>query len=132
MRAYLTGNFLAGLEDAGVPEDVLRTPVRRVANVEDDAVEIEDHLRLPTVWEMFGIQSDSPYAETAGNQARLEYYTGAAQRIKYAGNSAGWYWTASPPSSGSNYFCAVYTTGSTSNYNAGIGDGGVAPAFRVK
>jgi hypothetical protein len=143
MRKYLvkddnvagSGNFLAGLQAAGVPQDVLWAPVRYAANGGSTATNadvIEDLLWLPTAWEMFDSQSSSPSVETAGNQAWLDYYTEDAQRIKYGGNAAVFYWTASPSSADSYYFCTVYTTGIASKYGANNGEGGVVPAFCVK
>jgi hypothetical protein len=133
MRGYLTGVFLTGLTAAGVPDTVLWTPTRYVANKgtgADGEDTITDALWLPTRWEMFGI-SGSVY-ETAANQARLEYYTSDALRIKYnTSNAAASYWLASPYTSSATEFCNVYTDG----YWAVDGAPttlGCAPAFCVK
>jgi hypothetical protein len=54
MRVYLTGEFLSGLKDAGVPEGVLWGPSRVVSGKENGAKTINDTLWLPTEREMFG------------------------------------------------------------------------------
>ncbi|MDR3247283.1 MAG: DUF6273 domain-containing protein [Treponema sp.] len=121
MKNYLTGDFLTGLEAAGVPESVLWASKRYVANKgNDDATAadlIEDKLWLPTEWEMFGSNTylDTTH-ETAANQARLEYYTTDTRRIKYnVSNSANWYFLASPDSGSADNFCNVDTTGGADN-----------------
>ncbi|GHV22549.1 hypothetical protein FACS189494_09530 [Spirochaetia bacterium] len=110
MRKYLvpvsgvggTGNFLTGLINAGVPEDFLWAPSRRVWNGSGSEVAgtIEDTIFLPTAWEMFGENrsSHSTY-ETVDNQGRFAYYTSNNSRMKrrLAGFEAGSeYWEASP------------------------------------
>jgi hypothetical protein len=82
MKSYITGPFLTGLINAGVPGDILWAPTRYVANKGygvDGTHEIRDELWLPTEREMFG---DGPWGEwgpkssadyeTPQNQARLE------------------------------------------------------------
>jgi hypothetical protein len=145
MRAYLTpvadkagsGNFLAGLTAAGVPDSVLWAPARYIANGGGNGATvadiITDKLWLPTEREMFGSRtySNSIY-ETAANQARLEYYGENSKRIKHkSGSSRQWYWEASPEAADASSFCAVDYAGTTANGDAGI-VGGCAPAFCVK
>jgi hypothetical protein len=95
---------------------------------------IQDKLWLPTVREMFGDNrryTNDTY-ETAANQARLEYYTSDAVRMKYdADNSRMWYWLASPYSASAADFCNVNHTGITGSYDASS-VGGCAPAFCVR
>jgi hypothetical protein len=140
MRAYLTGAFLTGLKNAGVPDSVLWAPTRYVANAEwhseseGDTQMIQDKLWLPTVWEMFGDnqgRANDTY-ETAANQARLEYYTSDQSRTKWhtKNNSSMRYWLASPVSSSDNLFCNVLPNGAASIYYAGS-VGGCAPAFPI-
>jgi hypothetical protein len=87
VRNYLIYNFLPGLIEAGVPDDVLWAPSRRVANKVEGATGadiITDKLWLPTEWEMFGstIISNGTW-ENAGNQGRLAYYANNESRVKY-------------------------------------------------
>jgi hypothetical protein len=136
MKTYLLDNFLPGLTAAGVPDSVLWAPTRSVANKGSNANgthTVTDKLWLPTDREMFGARTYSVDAhETAANQARLEYYTSNALRVKYnASNAAGWYWQASPHSASSTHFCTVGVDGYTYN-NVASSVGGCAPAFSVK
>jgi hypothetical protein len=164
MRSYLvpteddpnSGKFLDGLKNAGVPEDRLFAPKRYVTNngkrYDDDTGdsdlaagvdEIEDTVWLPTERELFGVPDASNEAyETAANQARLEYYSGAdedeanAKRVKYTGGgNAGSYWGASPgqanPGASNGSFCEVTMDGAAS-YAPPDQVNGVAPAFCVK
>jgi hypothetical protein len=146
MRKYLvpvdgaegSGNFLAGLITAGVPEDVLWAPARYVANGgSEDATgfdKINDILWLPTEWEMLGdrVFSSEDY-ETVENQARLEYYNSKDRCKKYLKTDPGvhFYWDASPKSSDSASFCDVDSSGGGNSYNASY-NAGVAPAFCVR
>jgi hypothetical protein len=143
MRTYLTGNFLTGLNNAGVPDGVLWGPVRYLSAGTNGTgtTKITDKLWLPTEREMFGSGSKSADGEKAGNQARLEYYTDYNTRLKsWYGNAAYypdmkngsglWYWTGSAYSGGSASFCIVYFGGSPHFDGASYADG-VAPAFCV-
>jgi hypothetical protein len=129
MRLYLTGNFLAGLKNAGVPEAVLWAPKRALSTGtgNTNAATVTDRLWLPTERELF--QDSSAYysagSETAANQAQLAYYTNNSTRIK--GSS---YWTGSAHSSDALSFCDVYSTGISTNAIASTAIG-VAPAFCV-
>jgi hypothetical protein len=142
MRIYLTNNFLPGLINAGVPEDVLWEPSRRVANKggsgADAANIITDKLWLPTEREMFGARtySNATY-ETSANQASFTgFYANAGARIKYnASNEEGWlpgtYWLASPYTLSNGIFCYVNTSGAV--YGGGaLTVRGIAPAFCVR
>jgi hypothetical protein len=136
MRDYVMGNFLDGLEKAGVPKGVLWGPKRYVsAGMNGSGVsELSDLLWLPTVWELYenGVDyeySDSKLAaagETAENQARLEYYTDSDSCTK-----SNWYWLASAYAAGASSFCHVNGSGITTNYGASSA-GGCAPAFCVQ
>jgi hypothetical protein len=135
------GNFLTGLLAAGVPQDILWAPSRRVANkggsgADVTADTIADKLWLPTEWEMFGTRtySNATY-ETLDNQASFTgFYTTPSTRIKYKTNTndGDWYWLASPDSNSTNYFCLVnhFTGGATDVVHA-THVLGVAPAFCV-
>jgi hypothetical protein len=144
MRKYLTpvggdsesGKFLAGLKNAGVPEEALWAPMRMVsAKEEAGPAEIDDLLWLPTEREMFGGNSYSVSAdEMPENQARLEYYGNDTIRQKFVSNQPNeWYWEASPYS-GSMSFCvmtnAIGTAFASANF-AGV-VGGCVPAFCVR
>jgi hypothetical protein len=151
MRKYLTqvedvegsgdfvdgsGKFLAGLITAGVPEDVLWDPARKVSfrnyyegvSVQNTKI-IKDKLWLPTAAEV-GI-SGGPEEEDTENQARLEYNSNNAKFIENgSGYGKEWYWLASPNPPNSDKFCAVDNDGS------GVSETvteslGVAPAFCV-
>jgi hypothetical protein len=141
MRKYLSGPFLAGLIDAGVPDQVLWPPARMVQILNDATDEdlplaqIEDTLWLPTAWEMTGSATANVPEETVGNQARLEYYASPASRVKYDASGAKQYWLASTCSNNDTVFASTKTDG---NVQAGMGDYGaetpygVAPAFCVQ
>ncbi|MDR1229994.1 MAG: hypothetical protein LBK61_01190 [Spirochaetaceae bacterium] len=128
-----SGNFLAGLIKAGVPEGVLWGPARVMATKSDPPTEtITDLLWLPTEWEMFGTQDSSINVENAQNQARLEYYVTPTFRRK--GNPSIMpgminYWLASATTNSGN-FCAVDSSAG-SNATASTAHG-VAPAFCVQ
>jgi hypothetical protein len=148
MRAYLTGNFLAGLEAAGVP-DVLWSPERVVAKGGDKegATKVTDALWLPTEREMiFGIadhpsfDSMSQYSETSSNQAWLEYYTDNDSRCKknVTDTSDDNYWLASPSYAfdihDNAYFCYVTENGTIGPLDPSMlvtEAYGVVPAFCV-
>jgi hypothetical protein len=134
MRSYLTGNFFAGLKNAGVPESVFWAPSRRLWNTWGEWDVIQDLLWLPTEYEMFGstVMSNSTY-ETSGNQARLSYYQGDGDRKKYGVNSsANHYWLSSAGTYESfNTFVHVNTNGGP-NYANVFDELGIAPAFCVQ
>ncbi|MDR1363146.1 MAG: DUF6273 domain-containing protein, partial [Spirochaetaceae bacterium] len=154
MRTYLTGNFLTGLKNAGVPEGVLWGPGRALSKGKNGtgAAPVSDKLWLPTEREMFGPEIYfSPNGETADNQARLAYYTDDYSRHKaWYGDSSGYYpdmkkifangmdlggagmiyWMGSAYFSGSASFCMVNRGGMTS-YESASSVIGVAPAFCV-
>jgi hypothetical protein len=149
MRKYLVkvdgkgGNFLEGLNNAGMPREVLWAPTRRVANGGNNATgtdEKNDLLWLPTEREMFGDLGLPSYhysnpQETAENQARLEYYPANDNiyRVKYTGNgTASHYWEGSPYCGGSQLFCCVISNGVPSGGNNANNVEGVAPAFCVR
>jgi hypothetical protein len=132
MKQYLVGNYLAGLTAAGVPNTVLWAPKRYARNGADTGADvIEDTLWLPTELEMRGARTfSSATYETAANQARLEYYTTNALRIKYmSDNSAMYFWLASVNSA--SFFCHS-ETGGTAGYNYATAAFGCAPAFCVR
>ncbi|GMO67458.1 MAG: hypothetical protein Ta2A_15660 [Treponemataceae bacterium] len=153
MRAYLTGNFLAGLKAAGgLTDAMLWAPKRKVWNgflqsesgsSANTAVDtIKDMLFLPTDWEMFGINDASASLyETDANQARLDYYAtgdaGNASRAKYnSANTAVMYGLASPHFTQKGYFCSVggagTNLGDSGSGNSSSSTRGCAPAFCVK
>jgi hypothetical protein len=141
MRAYLTGEFLSGLKDAGVPEGVLWGPARVVSGKDDGEKTINDTLWLPTEREMFGSRTFSVAAhETEGNQARLPYYADLASRKKVYKTDTGYpavtgngqyYWEGSAYAAGASSFCNVSYIGFAYYFGAGSA-GGCAPAFCVK
>jgi hypothetical protein len=145
MRTYLTENFLAGLNKAGVPDEVLWAPERvlSVGIKRTGNAAIKDKLWLPTEREMFQDGKnpfDGPYAsdgETAENQARLEYYTDNTSRAKaWCGNifyypdmeDGDSYWMSSADYSRTSSFCTV---GRGETNHGGLDIAGVAPAFCV-
>jgi hypothetical protein len=141
MRTYLTGNFLTGLNNAGVPDGVLWAPARVLSkgNTGTGATEISDKLWLPTEWEMIGERWYSADGETADNQAWLAYYTDSNIRKKawcgdtgdYPNMTYGWwYWMGSLRSGNTTSFCAGNGSGDSSGYDPSSA-GGVAPAFCV-
>jgi len=112
LRKYLIpydggcGNFLAGLIDSGVPEDVL-FPVKRYiwgGTGSEEADLIEDKVWLPSEREITGenVKSSGKY-ETADNQAHFEWFNeDTYKKTNYSGSSTQ-YILASP--------CAVSTSG---------------------
>jgi hypothetical protein len=144
MWEYVTGNFLAGLKNAGVPEGVLHGPKRYVSADGYTAVsELDDLLWLPTVWELYENGKDYNYpdeihdaaeGETEANQARLEYYANAESCKKTTTDKHEYaYWLASATFNPYGpYFCDVETySGQASAYFASSVLGCV-PAFCVK
>ncbi|GHV92586.1 hypothetical protein AGMMS50268_30890 [Spirochaetia bacterium] len=133
MRTYLTVNYLAGLNGAGVPTTVLWAPKRYMAksgNYSTEITLIEDTLWLPTEWEVFGSSEDSSSSETAANQARLDYYTSDPSRIKWGSTGvAEFYRLATPNAIRSNGFNAVAPSGVR---GGAFGATGFAPAFCVR
>jgi hypothetical protein len=137
MRDYVTGNFLVGLRNAGVPEEVLWGPKRHVsAGMNGSGASVlSDLLWLPTARELYENNEDYNWpegalaadGETAENQARLEYYTS-----DYSCEKSGaltYYWLASVYPT-EPWFCMSFSgTGVASSGNSG---GGCAPAFCVK
>ncbi|GMO45412.1 MAG: hypothetical protein Ta2G_00290 [Termitinemataceae bacterium] len=131
MRKYVTGNFLTGLINAGVPDKVLWAPDRIVASRGDEtptAQTIKDKLWLPTEIEISGIgQHSVATVETADNQA---IFYRPDDSIRKNGITNG-YWLASPKSGRNNLFCSVNLDGDIVNVAASYTPG-VVPAFCVK
>jgi hypothetical protein len=130
MRKYLTGNFLAGLENAGVPLGVLWAPARSISSSTDSVEEIRDLLWLPTIWEIVGSQYNwAVPSESAENQARLEYYGTNIKRYKLdSSTELCGYWASSMDSSYG--FCRSSNDGWPSFLKADQ-IYGVVPAFCV-
>jgi hypothetical protein len=144
-------NFLKGLYEAGVPQNVLWSPTRSInvfggtnssyAHLPDQTVLLTDALWLPTQWELFGAESQYSafYRETEATQARLEYYRDNASRIKIwmgSGNPEmnGWpYWTATCDyhSLGVHAYNINYK-GNVQVSDAECSPAGIVPAFCVK
>jgi uncharacterized protein YjdB len=141
MSEYLRGTFYDGLKKAGVPldnGDIIWAPKRYVAflgEIGASAVLITDKLWIPTAREMTGDASGSNPAESAVNQARLEYYDSPASRKKntvLVNEQNIYYWTASPYVGYYGSVRSVNLSGDVSVYLNGNSLGGVAPAFCVK
>jgi hypothetical protein len=140
MRKYLvpfdgdteSGAFLAGLEAAGVPLDVLWKPRRYVSSRESDGPAlIEDALWLPTEWEIAGSHFYADTSENEENQAGLAYYTNDVARWEKEFNgSAMEYWNASSPSA-EGLFCNVAGNG-VPNRAPAVWAQGCVPAFCVQ
>jgi hypothetical protein len=154
MRKYLngdgaaTGNFLAGLIAAGVPEKVLWAPARAIVNVQDgkplgilkenDLVAIpaiiRDTLWLPTECEMRSDGGPGLTYELQENQAWFEYYTD--DLLEKAGGTP--YWLASatstPGYTTTAFRVSIPVKGALNfgNGAASLEGGGVAPAFCIK
>ncbi|MDR2864041.1 MAG: hypothetical protein LBV68_00325 [Spirochaetaceae bacterium] len=102
IQTYLKGNFVSGLENAGVLSAYLWAPSRAIAEKYNStsATIIADTVWLPTEWEIFGANTFSvSAAETVANQAKLEYYTTADTRKKGLSatpSTPTYYWLASP------------------------------------
>jgi hypothetical protein len=139
IREYLTevggvegsGNFLAGLERAGVPDGVLWAPSRTISG-KTKAETIKDKLWLPTMRELSGTAGYSVSGhETALNQAKLTYYDNAPKRVKYRTDStAGVYWTGSCDSGLDRSFCYITNNGGNNTFSTTSAVGCV-PAFCV-
>jgi hypothetical protein len=130
MRKYLvpysgsSGNFLTGLENAGVPQEVLWGPNRIIAREHNgtDTNVISDLLWLPTEWEIFGSSRGHPSSETASNQVWLNY-----------SNNGAIYCLSSPWFDLPNSFC--YAAGPKHgpvNWSYATTARGVIPAFCVQ
>ncbi|MDR1230561.1 MAG: DUF6273 domain-containing protein [Spirochaetaceae bacterium] len=156
MRKYLngegaaTGNFLAGLIAAGVPEEVLWAPERAIVSVQDGTpyvtvvngnsvvtpTKIRDRLWLPTECEMRSDGGPGRTYESQENQARFEYYTDAL--LVKAGGTPYWLASASNLADDHNYTTTAFRVSipveDALNFGSGaaILEGGVAPAFCIK
>ncbi|MDR1230786.1 MAG: DUF6273 domain-containing protein [Spirochaetaceae bacterium] len=146
MQTYLTKNFLTGLtgsNGAGVPNDVLWAPTRVLSQEYPKSAidEVTDKLWLPTVREIYAQDATnidySPSSETAGNQARLEYYdSNTAQKYDTAGTRR--HWLSSRYASSDSSFCCAFNK-TTIRYadqyqkdpDASSALPGIAPAFCV-
>ena len=84
-----------------------------------------DRLRLHSIAEL-GLSYS--YA-ASGEGTRYAYYT-SGNRVKTVGGAASIYWTRSPFTGGSYYFCYVSTSG-TANYNNASNSHGVACGFDI-
>jgi hypothetical protein len=127
MRKYLvgedgvSGNFLTGLLNAGVPKDLMWAPLRHVGGAS-----LQDLLWLPTARGMGGTQGSS---ETVANQAWLEYYGNATNRIKRDSNgTASGYWVGS---SDGTQFYSINSAGNFVTTSSPTTAYGVAPAFCI-
>jgi hypothetical protein len=141
MRSYIVDRMMKGLRGAGVPEDVLWSPQRRVwVGTVNDVQAITDTIWLPTEREIYGLVDTAytlgPYSnakESAANQAHFEYYDTDAKRAKY--DSTGvvkWYWKASPSITNTNEFCSSHGDGRSDDDPASTTTGGIVPAFCVR
>jgi chitodextrinase len=128
-----TGNFLAGLKNAGVPEAVLWGPSRVMATADatDKKITINDLLWLPTLYEMLG--ETSVTAETEQNQPQLAYYNDSSPRKKVdkSRTTDGIYWLASGQFGDNTAFYTVKANGRDEPHGAATVLG-VAPAFCVQ
>jgi hypothetical protein len=144
MRQYLISDtdsggsgrisFLAGLKNAGVPDEVLWGPTRIVSvKGKDGSKEISDLLWLPTVNELCSIGGGKEVVEdeTTKNQARLEYHLSIDDVKKYVISGAHFYWLASPYAGSSSSFCFVNYSGDA-NFTSAGSSGGCVPAFCVR
>jgi hypothetical protein len=153
MRKYLvptgdagSGNFLAGLTAAGVPQGVLWGPKRSMAKEATDVSGadcnvITDLLWLPTEREQLSGMDIAyhPRSETAANQTFLEYYTGGAYSTLIKYNMTAVYdiwWLASPyyyaTTTNTIYFCNMKLMGQGVGFLSANSAYGIAPAFCVK
>jgi hypothetical protein len=139
MRKYLTpvdqvdgsGNFLAGLEKAGVPVEVLWGP-SRVMSTKGGTKTINDLLWLPTEREMYGSKTHSFNDETKQNQPRLAYYGDDSFREKVDKTETNkTYCLASVVNLGGTSFCGVASNGKIMLVSASFLYG-CAPAFCVQ
>lgn len=75
--------------------------------------------------EVYGSATESH----AGEGKQYDYFKAGNSKVKKVGNTASWWWLRSPRAANSSYFfCAVYTDGSVSRYNASD-SGGVCFGF---
>jgi hypothetical protein len=144
MRGYLTpvagdsqsGKFLAGLLAAGVPEDVLWSPVRNIIVLDIPNLipsvsvfgTITDTLWLPSLGEL-GI------ANMSTNQAQFDYYQNNERRMKYVSGdnpASTLYWTTDIMVRKKTFPAAISASGILGNGEVDSAKAGVAPAFCVK
>jgi hypothetical protein len=137
-RAYLIGNFQAGLKKAGVPFEEtswIWAPTRGVAKSGYDSSNFDylttDQLWLPTEIEIFGKRTfSSIWNEPPARH--LKYYTNSYDRQKIGLDSSYLsYWTASPAEGQWSTFCYVSNSGGA-NHGEPFDIYGFAPAFCVK
>ena len=98
-----------------------------------------DKLYLLSTKEVYGDCTESKCDDTAtGVTRQLDYYGGKGvtandygEAKKYYNSTPAWWWLRSAKSWDSNYFKAVYSSGSHSGYDATSTGPGIAPAFRI-
>jgi hypothetical protein len=129
-RKWVKSEWRTALINAGIPEELLFAPKRKVSTRTSSAEILQDDVFLPTEWEMFGSKTYAIDAENDGTQVHFSYYNSNERRVKaYNTNgSTNWYFGASVRNSAS--FCGVTSSGIASGSYANSLYG-FAPCFCI-
>ena len=126
LRGRLNSEYLAALPDELA---ALITPRTITQVIGGETIVTEDKLWLPSATELFG--KDGWYAECDGpDEEQLPAFVTERDRVKCLGDETWWYWTRSPLSSSTTYWCSVYSNGNATSSNATVA-GGVAFGFKI-
>jgi hypothetical protein len=88
-----------------------------------------EYLFIPTEFQIFG---KNTYGETETDVEQFDYYkNNEAHRVKNIDGETWSYWTSSPSSNNSSFFCLVYSYGDASDSYASY-TSGLAPGFVIK
>ena len=126
MRKWLNEDVLPRLPKELQAMIVPRT-IRQKIN--DEEVQTQDKLWLPSFTEMFGAKAAAEWAPGDLGDEQFELFDSERSRVKEVpGRGTWWYWLRSPGASSSARFCLVYSNGNAfSNYASYAG--GVAFGF---
>lgn len=126
MRKWLNATFFALLPDE---LQAIIVPRKVVQILNGERVETEDKVFLPSKTQLFG---DGPWSEREPEDSQIDIFKTEKSRVKECGDDGTyWYWTSSPNSGNTGYFCNVSIYGGASNGSANTSSG-VAPGFCIE
>jgi hypothetical protein len=132
LKTYIEGGFKDGLISV-LGRDYMYM-VGRYISTKSSYSELRSSIFIPTELEVYGmqIQGDEISAGTKyPSPVQLPIYRDSYKhRVKRYNGSRQWWWSCTPFSGSSSYFCSVHGYGYASNSNASSA-GGLAPAFCV-
>lgn len=121
MRKWLNEDVLLRLPKELQAMIVPRT-IRQKIN--DEEVQTQDKLWLPSFTEMFGAKAAAEWASGDLGDEQFELFDSERSRVKEVpGRGTWWYWLRSPYGGYSTLFCIVFSSGSAAYYSASIAYG---------